>query len=78
MKLKELQNQALQLPISERWGLVQSLLTSIQQETILPNLTNSTVKALPALDPWTQSLIGVIQLDLENPVEFYVAQRMTI
>ncbi len=30
MTLQELQKQALQLPISDRWRLVQSLLTSIQ------------------------------------------------
>jgi len=30
MTWQELQNQALQLPISDRWRLVQSLLTSIQ------------------------------------------------
>lgn len=30
MTLLELQNQALQLPISDRWRLVQSLLSSIQ------------------------------------------------
>ena len=41
MTLKELQNQALQLAISD-------------------------------LDPWTQSLIGVIQLDYENTTESYV------
>ncbi len=35
MKLQELQKQALQLPISDRWRLIQSLLSSIQQETLL-------------------------------------------
>lgn len=33
MILQDLQQQALQLPISDRWRLVQSLLTSIEQET---------------------------------------------
>ena len=33
MTLQELQKQALQLPISDRWQLVQNLLASLQQET---------------------------------------------
>ncbi|MEH2167403.1 MAG: hypothetical protein V7K41_12150 [Nostoc sp.] len=33
MTLQELQKQALQLPISDRWALVQILLESLQQET---------------------------------------------
>ena len=33
MTLEELQNQALQLPISDRWQLVQTLLESLKQET---------------------------------------------
>jgi hypothetical protein len=35
MTLQELQNQALQLPLGDRWRLVQSLLSSIQQETLV-------------------------------------------
>jgi len=38
MALHEIQNQALQLPISDRWRLVQSLLSSIQQETLALSL----------------------------------------
>lgn len=71
MTLKELQNQALQLSVSDRWRLVQSLLSSIQQETLLfsaPNPSHSTTN----LDPWTQSLMGVIQLSMEETVESYV------
>jgi hypothetical protein len=34
MTLQELQKQVLQLPMSERWQLVQTLLESIQQESI--------------------------------------------
>jgi hypothetical protein len=33
MTLQELQKQVLQLPIPERWQLVQAVLTSLQQET---------------------------------------------
>lgn len=37
MTLQELQKQVLQLPMSDRWQLVQTVLESIQQETILPS-----------------------------------------
>jgi hypothetical protein len=70
MTLPELQKQALQLPISDRWHLVQSLLASIQQETSMS--PSSTEKPLTDLDPWTQSLIGVITLGAENTTESYV------
>lgn len=33
MTLQELQNQALQLPTSDRWQLVQTLLDSLKRET---------------------------------------------
>lgn len=72
MMLPELQKQALQLPISDRWRLVQSLLISIQQETLQSVSPSLTVKPLTDLDPWTQSLIGVIQLGTENPTAPYV------
>lgn len=41
MTLQELQPQALQLHIGDRWRLVQSLLSSIQQEILLSSLPNS-------------------------------------
>jgi hypothetical protein len=72
MKLQELQKQALQLPISDRWRLVQSLLSSIQQETLSSISSSPTVKPLTDLDPWTQSLIGVIELNAEELIESYV------
>ncbi|NES99359.1 MAG: hypothetical protein F6K61_02065 [Sphaerospermopsis sp. SIO1G1] len=34
MTLKELQKQVLQLPMSDRWELVKTVLESIQQESI--------------------------------------------
>ena len=72
MTLQELQNQALQLPISDRWRLVQSVLDSIRQET-LPSLSpSSSATAMTELDPWTQSLLGVIQLSPEDSLESYV------
>ncbi|MEH1935144.1 MAG: hypothetical protein V7L14_15905 [Nostoc sp.] len=72
LTLLELQKQVLQLPIKERWHLVQSVLTSIQQETLSSIPLSPTVETLTKLDPWTQSLIGVIQLVQENPTETYV------
>lgn len=72
MTLKDLQQQALQLPISDRWRLVQRLLSSIEQEMQSSLSPSQTVTPLTDLDPWTQSLIGVIQLDGENTTESYV------
>jgi len=72
MTLQELQNQALDLPMIDRWRLVQSVLASIQQETLASSISSSpSVNPLTGLDPWTQSLIGVIQLNSENPTESY-------
>ena len=68
MTLQELQAQVLKLPVHDRWQLVQSTLASIQQETIpVP----ADQKPLSQLHPWTQSLIGVLQLDGENPTAAY-------
>ena len=72
MTLQELQNQALQLPIRDRWRLVQSLLTSIQQETLLFNSSSPSVNPVTDLDPWTQSVMGVIQLSAEEHTESYI------
>jgi hypothetical protein len=72
IKLQELQEQVLELPIKERWTLVQTLLASIQQETLSSIPPQPTLETLSELDPWTQSLIGVIRLESENPEEIYV------
>ncbi|HAN75245.1 MAG TPA: hypothetical protein DCQ63_13890 [Planktothrix sp. UBA8402] len=72
MTLQELQNQALQLPISDRWQLVQSVLTSIQQETLLSISPTSSVEFIADLDPWTQSLMGVIKLNADDSIESYI------
>ncbi|BDT11126.1 hypothetical protein N39L_08490 [Limnospira platensis NIES-39] len=61
-----------QLPISDRWRLVQCLLTSIQQETLTVNSSTKNVNYFAELHPWTQSLIKVIQLGTEEPPEPYV------
>lgn len=72
MKLQEIQNQALQLPINDRWLLVQSLLSSIQQETLLSKPQALKLDSMTGLDPWTQSLIGVIHLGAGDTTELYV------
>ena len=51
MTPQELQQQALQLPISDRWRLVQSLLTSIQQETQVSTLLIS------QFNEWKEDLV---------------------
>lgn len=72
MTLQEIQNQALQLPVGDRWRLIQSLLSSIQQETLILNPPKTTINSFAELNPWTQSLIGVVQLDTEEPADSYV------
>jgi hypothetical protein len=72
MTLQEMQNQAMQLSIGDRWLLVQTLLGSIQQETSSLNPRQPNLNLASNLDPWTQSLMGVIQLDTENPTEAYI------
>jgi hypothetical protein len=72
IELQQLQEQVLKLPIKERWNLVQTVLASIQQETLSSIPPQPTLETLSELDPWTQSLIGVISLESENPEESYV------
>lgn len=72
MTLQEFQNQALQLSIGDRWRLVQSLLNSIQQETLSLSSPNPSANLVASLDPWTQSLLGVISLGTEDTTESYI------
>ena len=71
IELQQLQEQVLKLPIRERWHLVKIILASIQQETLSSN-NEPTIENLSELDPWTQSLIGVISLESENTKESYI------
>ncbi|MEM9274303.1 MAG: hypothetical protein AAGA80_15270 [Cyanobacteria bacterium P01_F01_bin.143] len=68
MTFIELQKQVLQLPISDRWRLVQSVLTSIEKETkVSTSLVPKKVEGISdEFHPWTQSLMGVIQLEEET------------
>ncbi|MEB3310037.1 MAG: hypothetical protein VKJ02_07360 [Snowella sp.] len=72
MTLQEIQNQALQLPVGDRWHLVQSLLSSIQKETLILSPSKTNVNSFAELNPWTQSLIGIINLGTEEPTDSYV------
>lgn len=72
MTLQDIHSQALQLSIGERWRLVQSLLHSIQQETLAFSLPLADTSPLTDLDPWTQSLVGVIKLETQNSTDSYV------
>jgi hypothetical protein len=40
--------------------------------TPLKSAVSASEKPLTGLDPWTQSLVGVIQLGEQNPTESYV------
>ena len=53
MTLQELQKQVLQLSISDRWRLVESLLSSIERETRTSN-SFQPKSIVNDLDPWTQ------------------------
>lgn len=72
MTWQELQRQAVNLSISDRWRLVQSLLGSIRKETLSSNPPNQSASSFQDLSPWTQSLVGVIQLNPEASTESYV------
>ena len=74
MSLKEIEKQALKLSISDRKRLIQSLLTSIEKDTqaSTSSVTQAELIITDTLDPWTQSLIGVIQLKEEDPQESYI------
>lgn len=70
MNTDSLQSQALKLPLPERWQLVQSLLTSIQQETrsLAKNQTSST----DVPDSWITKLVGVIKSPETDITDQYV------
>ena len=55
MTLQELQEQVLQLPLKDRWQLVQQLLGSIQQETLETGLPIADEQAFPQIQYRTGS-----------------------
>ncbi len=80
MALQDLQQQVVQLPIQDRWLLVQTLLDSIQRDThtnISPSLdsqpsdvSNETV--FNDLHPWTRSFIGIVQQPSDDNQKAYI------
>ena len=73
MLRKEIEKQALKLPISDRRQLIQSLLNSIEEDTQSSTSSVTKVELMTnTLDPWTQSLIGVIELNQEDHKESYI------
>ncbi len=75
MNIDRLQAQALKLSLPERWQLVQSLLTSIQQETRnlaenqTPDLQTSSID-IP--DSWITKLVGVIEVPETDITDQYI------
>ncbi|PSR17374.1 hypothetical protein C8255_12995 [filamentous cyanobacterium CCP3] len=79
MTPRELQDQLVQLPISDRWSLVQTLLTSIQQDTAAAAVADQTPQpkpphdpALANLHPWTQNLLGILQTTEDDSQDTYI------
>ncbi|MDZ7957680.1 MAG: hypothetical protein RMY34_07200 [Aulosira sp. DedQUE10] len=65
MTLQELQKQALQLPMSDRWQLVQNLLASLQQETS-SGLKKGNLSRLRGIAKSTETPSGDIEADYIN------------
>ena len=79
MTPRELQAQLVQLPVSDRWYLVQTLLASIQQDTQTaaaagqsPQPKTHLDPALANLHPWTQNLLGILQTTDDASQEAYI------
>ena len=49
MTLQELQNQVLKLATKEKWQLVQTLLSAIQEDTISPEISTENIYPLRGL-----------------------------
>lgn len=72
MNRQELEQKALQLPLRDRWILVQSLLNSLEKETLNLAGSKTVEESIAELDPWTQSLMGIVNLDSLDPIDSYV------
>ena len=80
MALQDLQQQVVQLPIHDRWLLVQTLLDSIQRDThtnASPGLASqpsdvSNEAVFNDLHPWTKSFIGIVQQPSDDSQEAYI------
>lgn len=70
MMLHELQDQALKLPVEERWQLIQALIQSLQLES----------RSTPKPKGLSASLVGIARTDASPPtdkeVEAMLAERL--
>ena len=71
MTLQELQKQALQLPISDRWQLVQTLLESLKQETHLMSQRRN----LSRLRGIAKSSVAAGNTDSEEDYATYLTEK---
>lgn len=74
MNTDSLKVQALKLPLPERWQLVQSLLTSIQQETQnrAEKQTQFQTPSTDIPDSWISKLVGVIEVPEPDITDRYI------
>jgi len=79
MTLQELQAEMNQLPVEDRWRLIQALLVSIQRETVsthsqaeMSNGTEPNIRNLNEMHPWTKSLMGVLPPDTDTSNTSYI------
>ena len=71
MTLQELQKQSLQLPISDRWQLVQTLLESLKRES-QPSGNLSSLRGI------AKSSTGMDELDAKNDYVNYLTKKASI
>lgn len=70
MTFQELQKQALQLPTSDRWQLVQTLLESLKREN--PTLKRGNLSRLRGI---AKSSVAVGNLDSNENYVIYLAEK---
>jgi hypothetical protein len=74
MTSQELQKHALQLPISDRWQLVQTLLESLKQES-QPSIKRSNLSSLRGI---AKSSAGIDELDAKEDYVNYLIKKASI
>ncbi|WP_434684157.1 hypothetical protein [Pseudanabaena minima] len=74
MTSQELQKQALQLPISDRWQLVQTLLESLKRES-QPIVKRGNLSSLRGI---AKSTTGMDELDAKEDYVNYLIKKVSI
>ncbi|GBO53129.1 hypothetical protein APA_1037 [Pseudanabaena sp. lw0831] len=74
MTSQELQKQALQLPISDRWHLVQTLLESLKRES-QPSVKRGNLSSLKGI---AKSSAGMNELEAKEDYVNYLAKKAEI